>query len=347
MKRTKLTAVCLAGALAVTSLTGCGVGDNKVVATMEDQKVTYGLVNFMCRYQQAYSDEIYRSVFGDSVWKTDMYQNGSTMEDNVKNNVMTTLHEMLTVEAHADEYNVSLTDEELQKIDDVTDEFLAANSKDTLDEMGANADVVKEFLRLSTLRNKVYTEIIKDADTDVSDEEANVKDFTMVQVDTKGYYDENNSYVTYTEEESSARVSTAEAIAAAVADPADLESVAEEFGYTANASTYKADDTSLPDEVKEELDKLTENTMSGAIVTDSAVYIVRMDSLHDEEATEENRQSIIATRKSTYYNDTLTKWQEDDGWKVKEKMLASISFDNYFTSASDTEGTESVESTQQ
>lgn len=343
MKKRKIAALCLTGALVVSMFTGCGINENKVAATMEGREVTLGLVNFMCRYQQAYSDEIYRSIFGDSVWSEDLYQTGSTMEDNVKDNVMTNLHEMLTLEAHAQDYGVSLSDEELQTIADVTAEFMADNPKETLKEMGATEDIVSEFLRLSTLRNKVYEALIAEVDTNVSDEEANVKTYTMVQVDTTGYYDENGSYVTYTEEESEARVATAEAIAAAVADPSEFETVAEEFGYTATEGGYDIDDTTLPEEVKAELDKLTENTMSGAIVTDSAVYIVRLDSLHDEEATEQNRQSIIATRKSTYYNDLLTQWQEDDGWTVKEKALAQITFDDYFTSASDTESVDTTE----
>lgn len=343
MKIRKMAALCLAGALVVSALTGCGINENKVAATMEGREVTLGLVNFMCRYQQAYSDEIYRSVFGESVWSEDLYQTGSTMEDNVKDNVMNSLHEMLTLEAHAQDYGVSLSDEELQTIADVTAEFMADNSKETLKEMGATEEIVSEFLRLSTLRNKVYDALIAEVDTNVSDEEANVKAFTMVQVDTTGYYDESGSYVTYTEEESAARVATAEAIAAAVADPSEFEAVAEEFGYTATQGGYDINDTSLPEEVKTELDKLTENTMSGAIVTDSAVYIVRMDSLHDEESTEQNRQSIIATRKSTYYKDLLAQWQEDDGWTVKEKALAQITFDDFFTSASDTESVDTTE----
>ena len=83
------------------------------------------------------------------------------------------------------------------------------------------------------------------------------------------------------------------------------------------------------------------------------IYFVRVDKETDEEATEQNRQSIIDTRKSDHYNEVLSGWQEDDGWEVDDKKLAMISFKNSLTgqdpNASTETGTEaeSVPSTQE
>ena len=62
MKIKKITTVLLAGIMAVSVLAGCGINKEATVATFKDgTKVSLGLVNFMCRYQQAYSEDMYTS----------------------------------------------------------------------------------------------------------------------------------------------------------------------------------------------------------------------------------------------------------------------------------------------
>ena len=81
MRVKKITAMLLAGVLMTSTLTGCGVNKDATVATMKEQNVKMGLVNFMCRYQQAKSDDSYRSYFGEGVWDQDMMGTGTTMAD--------------------------------------------------------------------------------------------------------------------------------------------------------------------------------------------------------------------------------------------------------------------------
>jgi foldase protein PrsA len=90
------------------------------------------------------------------------------------------------------------------------------------------------------------------------------------------------------------------------------------------------------------------------VETDSALYIVRIDSDTDEEATESNRETIISTRKSDHYDEVLEGWQENDGWKLNDSAIAKISFHNSLTQTDPnasteteaTEGTEAEDSTQ-
>lgn len=345
MKNKKIAAVCLAGALAVSMLSGCGINKDDIAATYGDGKeVTLGVVNFMCRYQQAYSDEIYRAYFGDDVWQQDLYGNGSTMQEEVKDSVMESLHDMYTLKDHMEEYGVEITAEEQQKIDDAAAAFMESNPSDTLEEMGATEDIVKEVLTLYTIQAKMYDAIIAEADTEVSDEEANMRGYTYVSASLSGYYDSSYNYVSYTEDEISQTRTAFDAMESSAKEaPEDFEAIAEALGYTATASAYAADDTSLDENVKDALDLLGEGEISEVIDTGTYLYIVRLDSETDADATEENRQNIIEERESTYYSDTLSAWQEDDGWTVKKRALAKIKFDNAFAQLEETEAGTEVE----
>lgn len=337
MKIKRFAALCLAGTLAVSMLTGCGLDKNETIATLGDQNIHAGIANFMCRYQQAESDDMFRAYFGEDVWSQDLYGNGTTMQDTVKSQIMENLHEMYTLQNHMDEYGVSLSDEEKQTIKDTASAFMEANSKDALGEMGATQDIVEEMLTLYTIQNKMYDAIAAEVDTNVSDEEANMRGYSLIRLATDSYYDEDYNPITYTEEEVAQIQETAEQIAQDLEDNPDFDKVAQAYGYTASTGTYDSDDTALDEAVKTALDSLEEGVIAEPIVTENAIYIVRLDSENDEEATEKNRESIIEERKDTHYSEVLAGWQEDDGWEVKEKVLAKIQFRNAFTQTTEAE----------
>ena len=88
MKRTRAAVLLLGGVMAASVFAGCGeVDKDAVVATFDDTEVSLGLANFAARLQQASYDDFYTAYFGESVWSTDLYGNGSTMQDEIKSGV--------------------------------------------------------------------------------------------------------------------------------------------------------------------------------------------------------------------------------------------------------------------
>lgn len=332
MKTRKIIALCLTGALAVSAMTGCGINKNATAASLADgTTVSMGVANFCMRYQQAATDALYRSILGEDVWAQDLYGNGSTMEDSVKADVMENLHDMYTLKAHMAEYNVALTSEDTQAIKTAASAFISANSSAVLKEIGADQEVVEELLTLHTIQAKVRDAIMDTADSNVSDEEANMRKYTMLSFSTSGSYDEANNYVELTEEEIAAVGEEAQAVYAEITEPSDIEAVAEAHDMNATSATYAADNTSLSEEIKSALDALHEGEMSELISTESGYYILRLDAETDEEATETNRQTIISKRQNEVYEEVMTAWQENDGWKINEKEVAKVLFKNTFT----------------
>jgi foldase protein PrsA len=282
----------------------------------------------------------------ENFWSEDLYGTG-TMEDSVKDSAIESLHEMYTLKAHMDEYGVELTDEEKSAITEAATTFMESNDSETLEEMGAEQEIVEEILTLYTIQTKMKAAIEAEADTDVSDEEANMRAYSMLTIDTDTYTDDSGESVEYTDEEKENLKDTAQAMSdELVAGGTTLEAVAEAYGYEVTNGTYASDDTSLEDEVKTALDDLQEGELSTVVETDTALYLVRIDSDTDEEATETNRQTIIDTRKSDHYNEVLEDWQDSDDWTVNTDRVAKISFRNSLTQTDPNASTESTESTE-
>lgn len=347
MKLKRIAAVILAGALCASAFTGCGINKDAKAASMKGQTVTLGVANFMCRYQQAALEDQYRMYLGnEEIWSQTL-GGDSTIEDSVKDSAMEQLHEMYTLKAHMDDYKIEFTDEDKTAVEEAAKKFIEANSGDTLEEMGADQEIVEEVLTLYTIRSKMKKAIEAEADTNVSDEEANKRGYSMVKIATDSRTDENGTQTEYTDEEKAGLKEDARKMEAELKeDGATLSGVAKAHNQEVTTGAYAADDTQLEEAVRKELDALKEGETSGLIETESALYFVKLDAETDEEATKQNRETIINTRKSEKYQEVLEGWQKKDGWEVEEKALAKIVFKNSLTQTAPNAATENMESTQ-
>ncbi len=346
MKLKRLAALVLTGVLCFTTLVGCGAKAEDTIATLGDENISFGVANFIVKYQKASVDDmysLYASYYGvDSLWDVDMSGSGYTAEEEFKAEAMALLHDMYTLKAHMADYGVEITEEEKNAINEATNAFLAANTEEALEEFGATEEIVAEVLTLYTIQAKMYDAIIVDTDREVSDEEANMRGYSMICIDLTGYYDDSYNWVEYTEDELASIKSIALGMALDL-DVKDMEEVAAAQGYSVTTDAYHREDLSMDTDILAALNELEVGEVSNMIETDDAIYFFRIDTDVDEEATEENRESIIAEREYALYEETVTAWQENDGWEVKESLLDQIEFHNIFTLYKDTE----VESTEE
>ena len=245
-----------------------------------------------------------------------------------RKNAIEEAHELYTLKAHQSDYDVEVSDDEKKEIKKAAEKFMKANSDDVIDEMSATEEIVEEYLELRLIKSKMYAAIIKNADSSVTDEEANMAAYTIVKLDYKGAYDSNYQYQTYTDEQSAQIKAQADAVVEALAGGSSLEDAAKAAGTTATTGTYatyvdpdaektddsdkKSDDTeskessessdsktkdsvyttnNLDQSVVDALNSLEEGQTSDLITTDSTYYIVRLDKKTDEEATESNRKN--------------------------------------------------------
>ena len=335
----KITALLLAGALMFTALTGCGANAEDTVATLGEEKVSFGVTNFLMQYQKAAVEDMY-AAYGMS-WDLDMYGNGVTLEEDFKGSAMQLLHDLYTLKNHMDDYGVEITAEDEAAIKEAASAFIAANSADAIEEMGAKQEIVEEVLYLYTIQAKMYEAIIADTNREVSAEEANMRGYSIVTIDLAGKYDESYNYVEYTDAEVAVLKESANRMSELLKEKS-LEDAAKEVGFEVTTDAYGKNDTALNKDILTALDGLKEGEVSNMIETESALYFVRIDKDTDETATEANRQSIIAQREAALYEKVLEDWQAEDGWTVDEAMVDKVDFHNILTQVKESaENTES------
>lgn len=334
MKRTikRAAVTALAGCMAAGLLGGCGgqkLDGTKTVATVDGEEIALGVVSLVARQQQAQTEQMYRSFMGEGtqIWgQSTGDAEGTTYGDQLVTDSLTRVETMVLMRAKAADYGVEFTEEDQAAVDAAAAEFTEANSEETMEALAVSQDQVKEYLELETYGERVYQALLEEAAVEITDEEAQQSGFTYVSISTNG--DD------LTEEDLAQRKENAQKILDALKEnpEGDLDAIAKEVdeSYTSLEGSFDANETeettsSYPDEVIEALRTLKEGEVYGELIeTDTSLYIVRLDAVFDEEATESKRSSLKTQRENEYYSETTTQWLEDAEITVEDKVLDTL-----------------------
>ena len=258
MKNLKAKAVCvmLSASMAAMGLTGCGsenVDGTKTAITVNDESITLGQANFMLRYQQAtmynYYSKMY-SMYGMQM-PSEMYDkegdDGKTAGETFKEQSLDTIEKELLMRQHAEEYGISLTDEEKQQAKEAAQAFFSRvllyeatwekyvpgigydldgdgenSGDDVMKKLHATVEDIQDALELYVIQTKIYDPIIADVDTEVSDEEAKQTSISYITVSTAGTEkDEDGKTIDLTDEEKAAKKEIAQRFLALLKESED------------------------------------------------------------------------------------------------------------------------------
>lgn len=318
----KITGALLAGALGAASLTGCSspMDGTQPLLTSGEDTVTVGTGNLMLRMNQATMLSYYSMMGGSTtgLWSQDS-GDGETYGDTTKASILDELENMLVQKQHAADYDVSISEEEQGKIEEVAQAFMDANTEETIQNLSVSQSDVETLLELYTYQTKMYDPMVADVDTNVEDSEAAQSRITYCRIDISDTQNEDGTTTPLTDEEKQEKKDQAQALLdklQASADPAsaDMDALAKEVNEDLNAvdNTFGDDDTLLDDKLKEAAKTLQDGQVYGEVVEgENAYFVVRMDSVLDREATDAEKENIVSERQQNAYNDLLNQWKDD------------------------------------
>lgn len=337
----RVTALGLAGMLAVTGLTGCGsMNNDDVVATVGESEIKLGVANFYARMQQAQYETYYAGMMGttgEELWAKET--DGKTYEQSVKSDMIKSLENMYILEQHASEYDVVLSEDEKKAIDKASEEFDENNALEDKEAVSGYNKYVKKVLELLTIQSKMEDAMTADVDTEVSDDEAAQK--AMKYVFYSYTKDENDSTSTMSETEKTEVKKKATDFAEKLknSDTKDIDAVANEAGMEVQTATFDSESTSPNADLVKAADALTaEGDVTDAIETDSGIYVAKVTSFLDRTATDAKKQSIVEERKKDQYDDLLKKWRKKTDINLNKRVWKKVDFQKQGVTVKDTSG---------
>ena len=245
----KAAALGLIFCMSCMLLAGCGgksgVDGSKNLMTVNGEDLRLGAASFYAKYEQAETYMLYSMYFGaTNIFDTEQ-EEGTTYGDSMKESVLADLKKMMVIKQHADEYGVSVTDEQASQIQEAAKAYIEGNDKEALEKVGASEEDVVTLMTLQTIQAAMMDPIVKDVDTEVSDEEAQQTSVTYIRVPVE---ETTESEAESTEEEAGSTASGAESAAASAAEStaateSTAASAAESTAATESAAASAAEST--------------------------------------------------------------------------------------------------------
>ncbi len=328
----KAAVLTAAGVLAATAVTGCSgsINTDAVVATVGDDEITLGVANFYARMTQGQYETYYASMMGttgDAMWTQEAGED-QTYEESVKDSLMENLENMYLISQHAADYEVSLTEEEEDAIAEAAAQFDEDNTDEAKETVSGYRKDIEEFLRLATIQTKMDSKMREGVDEEVSDEEAAQKAMQYVFFSYTTTDDSGNT-TELTDEEKESLKTDAQSLVDRVNAGEDISTVAEELGQTAYDLTFDSESTSPNEDLIAAVDAFeTEGQVTDVIEADDGLYVGRLTSLLDRDATDQKKTSIVEERRQEQYDSLLEEWRNDTDIKVDEKVWDKVDFED-------------------
>jgi len=320
--------LALAGIMAISTLTGCKsvktVDSEEVLMTVNGEEVAAGLANFYARYTQAQYETYYGAYMGEAMWATEV-EEGVTYEQSVKDTVLEMVQILVLSEQHMGDYGVELTDKEKAYVAKAVQEFVDGNKDADVSMISGDEATVERYMTLQAITTKVQKAIAETVDKKVSDEEAAQKkmEYVFFSYDS---VDEEGNQVEMTDDEKAALKAKAEAVYTAVEGGEDFTKAAEAMEASVHELTFDAETTTVNPEIILAADALAEGEYTGVVDTADGVYIAKVVSLLDREATDAKKDQIVAQRQSDEYVAVCEKWIADSEIEVNEDVWAKVDF---------------------
>ena len=244
------------------------------------------------------------------MWESEASE-GKTYEESVKDSVLQTLEDMVLLEQHMKEYEVSISEAEELVIKDSAQAFDEVNAWEDHVKVSGSETAVERVLTLMAIQQKMQDAIQKGADMEVSDEEAAQKSMQYVEFaytveseeDAEDEEDDEESRE-MTDEEKKEVQKKAEEFAKAAKGEKDFEAYAKGKEFEVKKATFDAESMSPSEELIKAADKLKEGETTGVIKTDDGCYVARVTSLLDREATDAKKDTIVSERKQELYTES-------------------------------------------
>ena len=361
MKR--IISVVTIGVMTAATLAGCGnkgtagasAASGDAAVTMDQGSISMGearLYAYVMRNQ-------YEAYYGSSICDMEV-EEGVTLGDSMKGVITDQLVQMIILNSQAEDYGVSLNDEDNQAVEEYVENFKTNIGEDVMEKEGFTEDNIRSVVQKSTLAGKVSQAMFDAEEVELTDEEK--EDATCIKVqhilisttDTTKKDDEGNN-VDMTDEEKEVYLAEqkekAEEALARAKNGEDFQALADEYSSENAGFEFSFDKngydpvnmSSMVEPFYTAAWQLGEGEISALVESQYGYHIIKCVSLNDEEATQASITTAENNKKSTNLNEKVQQqvdeanYIESEAWKAYK--LASETVEDETAGETDESGT--------
>lgn len=277
----------------------------------------------------------YENVYGEEIWNASL--DGVTLEENVKETVLARIAQVKTMYLLAVEKGVTLSEQELDLVEQATKEYFSSLSETEVELMGITEGTVRKLYTEYALAEKVYEQLIADINPEVSDDEARI--ITVQHILLKTYTtDGAGKKVPFSEGTKQAVYEEITAIKAlADTEGQDFGELAAQYSEDVNV-TYSFGKGEMDIAFEEAAFLLETDEISPIVESESGYHIIKCINTFDREETDANKLVIVEKRRKEAFGQeydafvqTLAKNLNRDLWEEIDLIYdENVTTDNFF-----------------
>ncbi|MCI8669107.1 MAG: hypothetical protein HFI34_06245 [Lachnospiraceae bacterium] len=309
-------------------LAGCScAGKNVYFSTGLSKNEVFKINGSPCKLSESMlflttEKNLYENSYGNEIWKKNIAD--MTFEEYVKNNVKSELAEMKTMTLLAKEKKIKLTEDEQQKTRQIAEKYYNGLSQREIEYMDIKQDTVEDVYHQYFLAKKVYSELTKEVNPEISDADAKIIKVQSIYAKTYVINHEGQR-IEYTEEEK-------------VRVKSDMEDLMEEINNGGDFTTIAANHTDAG-QVEYQFGKgemiaefetaafgMTVGQVSGIIDTPDGYYIIKCLSDYMEAETQVHKQQMIQEAKDKAFMEIYNPFIGDLTSEFNDELWDSIKF---------------------
>lgn len=321
----KTVAVAVCGTML---LSACSCGGKKLVfSTGLSKNELFKIDGSEFTYQEAMlyittEKNLYENSYGNDIWDKDL--GGVTLEEYVKANIKNQLANIKTMNLLAKDQGVKLNEEEEQRAINAANTYFEGLSEQEKEYMGISKKNVEKAYKEYILADKVYTELTKDVNPEISDSEAKI--IKVASIYGKTYtMDSQGVRTDYTEDEKEKVKSGLEKLLSEVNDGGDFMTIAAN-NTDADQVEYQFGKGDMIQEFEDAAYALKADEISGIVETPDGFYIIKCISDYMEDETKARKEEMIKEQKEEYFLNIYNPFVEVLSSEFNESLWEDVKF---------------------
>ena len=232
---------------------------------------------------------------------------------------MSMIRQIYVLKDHAASLGLTLSDEDLAKIETTVDSVLAESEDVLIEAYNLTRERMIEIYKNNALANLAWEALVADVDTNVPDEDVRCVGASYVFVEETDVKAKENAQKIYD----------------AVKGGATLEDAVKDQELTVTESAYLAGNEYEENTLGHKAVGMQEGEVAMFELTEGeGWYVMVLDTLMDEEATQSQRDSVIAERQAEMFNEKYPELEKASAtFTVDEKVWQNITMGSFFVAS--------------
>ena len=316
--------------LEVFLLSGCDKDKTKIVFTTGfEEDVVFKIEDISCTKSEIMiylvnTENIYDEVFGEKIWKVPY--DGKDVESRYKETILARISQIKAMNLYAKEIGVNLNDEEKKNISMAANGYFSSLSNEEKQLFNVSEELLYNMYAEFAVANKVYEEVTKGVNPEISDDEARTVTIRSILIKTYNI-DENGHKIQYSQQMKADAMKRAYEILGKIKAGEEFEILEADYNED-EKSSYSFARGVMPKVIEDAAFNLDEGEVSDVIESEYGYHIIKVISNFDEEQTDINKQLIVSKRKEEAFVETYDNYIKTLTSSINMDLLNFIRYES-------------------